>query len=92
MTTRLGTKYQKSAPQPSPTMESSLEALIRTMNQTTINQMNEQFIQMNERFTQMNEQFAQIKNQTQNQYTDLIAQMTQTNPRIHNKTQNPRRP
>ena len=56
MTTRLGTKYQKSAPQPSPTMELSLEDLLRSMN---------------EQFTQMNEQFAQIKNQTQNQYTDL---------------------
>ena len=70
MTTRLGTKYQKYAPQPSLTMELSLEDLLRAINQnqTTINQMNEQFIQIKD------------QNQTTpNQLTDLIAQMTQTN-------------
>ena len=58
MNTRLGTKYQKFAPQTSPTMESSLDTLIRTMSEQ-LNQMKDQnqdqFAKIQTQFFQMNQ-------------------------------------
>ena len=92
MTTRLGTQYQKSKPQPNPTMDPNFEAFIKAMNDQMVTQLTAQINQSN---TQTQNQLAQINirsdqsnTQTQTQLAQLtnqINQMTQSNNQTDRK-------
>jgi len=75
MTTRLGTQYQKSKPQPNPTMDPNFEAFIKSMNDQIVTQLITQINQSNTQLNHKLDQLIQSSNQAIHSFDQVEDQL-----------------